>query len=439
MQPQATAHRIVVVGGGAGGLELATRLGDKLGKRGRASVTLIDAELTHLWKPLLHEVAAGTRDSHEDELSYIAQGHWHHFHFRLGRLEAIDRERREVALAPMLDREGDQLVPRRVFGYDTLVLAIGSQTNAFATPGVDEHCAYLDNREQADLFHQRFFEAYLKANVQRDELRPGQLDVAIVGGGATGIELAAELHEAARAYTVYGLDRVAPDRHMKISIIEAGERILPALPPELSEAVAGRLEEIGVRLHTGEQVTEVTAAGVRTRSGLFVPALTKVWAAGIKAPDVLQGIGGLESNARNQLVVRPTLQTTRDDAIYALGDCAQCALADGTGFVPPRAQAAHQQANLIYRSIRCRIAQRPLPEYHYRDIGSLVSLSGHSTIGNLMGNLTGDVMISGKIARFVYYSLYRMHLNALHGAVRTTLMELGKILSRRTRARFKLH
>ncbi|MDP1533903.1 MAG: FAD-dependent oxidoreductase, partial [Rubrivivax sp.] len=143
------AHEIVIVGGGAGGLELATRLGDKLGKKKRARVTLIDASPSHIWKPLLYEVAAGSLDSYAERLEYLAQGHWHHFTFRLGRMDGLDRTRQEISVAPTLDDDGLEIIPRRRFHYDTLIIAIGSVGNDFGVPGVKEHCIMLDTPEQA--------------------------------------------------------------------------------------------------------------------------------------------------------------------------------------------------------------------------------------------------------------------------------------------------
>lgn len=440
MAAEQQVHEIVIVGGGAGGLELATRLGNKLGNKKRARITLIDASPSHLWKPLLYEVAAGSLDSYAERLEYLAQGHWHRFTFRLGRMDGLDRARREISVAPTLDEEGIEIIPRRSFRYDTLIIAVGSVGNDFGVPGVKEHCIMLDTPEQAREFHRRHINACLRANTQAEAVAPSQLTVGIVGAGATGVELAAELHGSTRELSAYGMDKIEPDKSLKLLIVEASDRILPGLPPRLSAAAAERLAELGVEIHTNERVVEVRADGMLTAAGKFIPASMMVWSAGIKAPDFLKEIDGLETNRINQLVVRSTLQTTRDDNIFAFGDCAACAMPDGTGFVPPRAQAAHQQASMLAKSICRRFRGQPLPEYVYRDYGSLVALGRFSTVGNLMGGLSGgSIMIEGTLARLVYWSLHKMHQIALHGWFKTALSTYAHFISTPTRARIKLH
>jgi NADH dehydrogenase len=431
-------HRIVIVGGGAGGLELATRLGRTLGKRKQASIVLVDATLTHIWKPLLHEVAAGSLNSSEDELNYVAQGKWNHFEFQLGRMSGLDRTRKVIRLAATLDEDGGELLAERELGYDSLVIAVGSTTNDFGTPGAAEHCIFLDTREQAERFHRQMLSHYLRAHAgNRDD---GRISVAIVGAGATGVELAAELHHAAHELAAYGLDRIQP-QNMRITLIEAGPRVLPALPERISGPVHKTLEKLGVTVLTSTAVSQVSAEALLTAQGMEVPASLKVWAAGIRAPAFLKDLDGLESNRINQLLVRPTLQTTLDDNIFAFGDCAACSLGDGSErTVPPRAQAAHQQASLLAKTLKLRLdGQTALPEFRYRDYGSLISLSRFSAVGNLMGNLMGSVKLEGWLARMFYVSLYRMHQMALYGVLRTALLMLGDRIGRSTEPRLKLH
>ncbi|MGC9421394.1 MULTISPECIES: FAD-dependent oxidoreductase [unclassified Vibrio] len=427
--------RIIVVGGGAGGLELATKLGRTLGRKNRASVTLVDRNSSHLWKPLLHEVATGSLDEGVDALSYRAHAKNHSFDFQLGSLEAIDRDSKKIVLSELTDEHGELLMPKRELHYDLLVLAIGSTSNDFNTPGVREHCIFLDSPEQAHRFRTEMNNEFLKLHAKNGN---GTVDIAIVGAGATGVELSAELHNAVKELRTYGFGDLDSSK-LNVNLVEAGERILPALPPRISAAAHSELTKLGVNVRTSTMVTQAEKDGLTTKDGEKITATIMVWAAGIKAPDFMKDIAGLETNRINQLVVKETLQTTRDDDIFVIGDLAQCTQADGS-FVPPRAQAAHQMASLAFKNIVAKLNGRELKPYLYKDHGSLVSLSRFSTVGSLMGNLTkGSMMVEGRIARVVYISLYRMHQMALHGVIKTGLMMLVGRINRVLRPNLKLH
>jgi NADH dehydrogenase len=434
------AHRIVIAGGGAGGLELATRLGDKLGQQRKALVTLVDTSRTHLWKPLLHQVAAGSMDLNDHELDYLYQARWHHFQFSLGRVDGLNRASRQIHLAPTMDEAGREVIPRRSIRYDTLVLCVGSTTNDFGTPGAAKYAISLDNPQQAALFHSRLLNACLRANAQQTPLSPGQLHIAIIGAGATGVELAAELHNTVREFVSFGLDRIDPERDIKITVVEAAPKILPVLPDRLSRAVLEMLRKIGVDVLTGERVTEVSEQGVNTATGRAIPAELVVWAAGIKAPDFLKDLDGLETNRINQLVVTQALQATRDPNIFAFGDCAACPWPEKNGWIPPRAQSAHQQASHLSRMLPRQMQGKPIAPFEYRDFGSLVSLGKFSTVGSLMGSvLKGSVMIEGYFAKLMYLSLYKMHELALYGFTKVFLDTLARVITRRTEPHIKLH
>ena len=435
-----TLHRIVVVGGGAAGLELVTRLGDRLGRRSRARVMLVECVRTHLWKPLLYEVAAGSLDPGEYEVNYFAQAHWHRFRYYLGEMVGLDRAAKQVRLAATFDDEGREITPPRSIGYDTLVIGIGSVTNDFGTPGVAEHAVPLETPAQAARFNRRLVNACIRAQTQDGPVRPGQLHVTIVGAGATGAELAAELHRTTREVVAYGLDRIDPQRDIRILLIEAADRILPGLPERISKATQRLLDQMGVEVHTGAKVTEVTADGLQLADGSFIASELVVWAAGVKAPEVLQHLDGLEVNRINQLVVEATLRTTRDPDIFAIGDCAACPRRGEPTPVPPRAQAAHQEAAHMVCQIERRLRGEPLLPYTYRDFGSLVSLGKHTTVGSLMGFLFGRGMfIEGLFARVMYRSLRMLHERALHGTPSAVLGTLSRALSRRTGPQVKLH
>ena len=432
--------QIIVVGGGAGGLELVTRLGAKYGRK-RHDIILVERNGTHIWKPLLHEVAAGSLDANLDEVGYRSHCHRWGYRFFLGSMEGIDRAAREVIVAPLVDEDGRELMGRHRIRYDYLVIASGSVTNDFGTPGVFSNCLFLDTHVQADRFRYQLLNHCLRVSRSLSVGPRGEhfVRIAIVGAGATGVELAAELYNAASALGYYGLE-VFDESRIKVTLIEAGPRILPALPERLAEAAREELEALGVRALTGVQVTGVTPEAIQTQTNETIVADLKVWAAGVRGPEWLRNLGGLETTAGAQLIVRPTLQVSRDERIFAMGDCCSCTLPGATRPVPPRAQAAHQMATTVCHNLGRLMNGRPLRNYVYRDYGSLVSLSRYSTVGSLMGNLVGGRMaIEGRLARFVYMSLYRMHLLAIHGWMRGTALILVGHVSRILRPRLKLH
>lgn len=436
MNSQTVLPRIVVVGGGAGGLELVTRLGKKLGRKGKAHITLIDRSTTHFWKPLLHELAVGTMDEGIDAVSYRGHAVANGYHFRVGTMTDIDRLNRQVVLAPMCDDEGAEFLPSTRIDYDYLVLALGSISNDFGTPGVKEHCIFLDSPKQAYRFRNKLLNAFLR--IQRLPQAGDNVRIAIIGGGATGVELSAELHHAAAEFHNYGFSAVTRE-HLKVTLIEGGPRILPALPERISQAAHKELIELGVEVKLNTAVVSAEAKVLHTKDGEDIASDLIVWAAGIKVPDFLKNIAGLETNRLNQLLVNPFLQTTQDEYIFAIGDCAEFMQENGKR-VPPRAQAAHQMASACFKNLKAVLNNQPMKPFHYSDHGSLISLANYSTVGNLMGNLSqGSLFIEGRLARLAYISLYRMHQMAIHGLLKTGLIMLVGKISRFLRPRLKLH
>jgi NADH:ubiquinone reductase (H+-translocating) len=435
-------QRIVIIGGGAGGLALATRLGRSLGKKGLADVTLIDAARTHVWKPLLHQLAAGSFDTHAEEIEYLAQARWNHFKFRLGRLEGLDRSGKTVQLAASYDESGREITPAQQLAYDTLVLAVGSQTNDFGTPGAAEHSIKLDSPQAARRFNDRLINACIRAQTVPRTAGSGRLTVAIVGGGATGVELAAELHAAARVLGHYGFDHIDPEKDLQIVLVEAAPRLLFQLPERLSEAALRELRKLAIDVHTNAKVIEVGADSLTLADGQRIPSSITVWAAGVKAADFLKTLGGaapLETSKLNQLIVNGNLQSTRDAGIYAFGDCAACQQPDGS-WVPPRAQAAYQQAMYLAKALPLLARGEPVAPFVYKDQGSLVALGDYSSVGSLMGSLTkGSFFVEGQLAKLMYWALHKQHQLALGGFWKTALITLSELIDRTHRPRIKLH
>ncbi|MEM8812534.1 MAG: NAD(P)/FAD-dependent oxidoreductase [Pseudomonadota bacterium] len=430
--------QIVVVGGGAGGLELVRKLGARFGRKDH-DVVLIDKNLTHIWKPLLHEVAAGSLDANLDEVGYGGHANRWGYRYFNGEVGRIDREQRKVITKPLIDHKGNEIIAEHAIRYDYLVLAVGAVSNDFGIDGVKDNALFLESREQADMFRRRLLNECFRANhlhEQGDE--EAAVSITIVGGGATGVELAAELVNAAERLKNYGLE-VFDKSKLKVNLVEAGPRLLPALDEELSKTAEEELEGLGVAVLTDSQIKRVKP-GVAVSSKGDIPSRLVVWAAGVKGSEAAASMSDLELNRLNQFVVRPTLQTKDDDRIFAIGDCCSCQLADMERPVPPRAQAAHQMAECVFKNLVLLQQGKDLEDFEYRDKGSLVSLSRFAAVGSLMGNLVGGRMaIEGRLARLAYLSLYRLHIMAIHGWLRGMALIVVAHVNQIVRPNLKLH
>ncbi|WP_338759523.1 NAD(P)/FAD-dependent oxidoreductase [Massilia sp. METH4] len=424
-------HKLVIIGGGVAGLDLATHLAGKHAGKKRLAVTLVDRETAYVWKPMLHTIAAGTSDSGAQQTVFAAQALSHGFDFELGEAISIDRSRRQVSLAPLISG-GEEIVPARSIAYDTLVLAVGSKANDFGTPGVAEHCARIDCRSEAIAFNDR-----LRAKLVKYALAKQALTVGIVGGGATGVELAAELIQIAAVAEQYGIRGAAG--YLKVLLIESGPRLLGPFPDKVASAAQTKLEALGVEVRTGARVTKVDSAGFHFIDGATLPADLKVWAAGVKAPEFLGTLEGLERTRSGQLVVGPTLQVESDPALFALGDCASPRLPGREAPVPTTAQAAFQQTRYLGKYLPRIIAGEAAPAASYEDFGSLVSLGGYGAYGTLgrFGFFDGG-FIRGRVAQLGHAMLYRQYQSRIHGPWKGSLLWLIDVLSRRVKPSVRL-
>ncbi len=381
---------------------------------------------------MLHTIAAGTRDVGQQQTSFAAQARVAGFQYQPGELCGLDRQQREVMLAPMRANDGRELVPARRLAYDALVIAVGSTANDFGTPGVREHCVMIDSLPQAQAFNEEVRTRMFECMGQNRDL-----NINIVGGGATGVELAAELvqlADEAEAYGAAGLrDRV------RITLVEAADRMLGAFPEQVSQLATRRLESLGIDVRLGTAVKAARGDGLELDDGNFLPGTMNVWAAGVKAPDVLAELDGLETTRNHTLVTTPTLQTTRDPAIFAVGDCASLTLPGHEHPLPPTAQVAHQQARYLIRRLPAIIAGQSVPPFAYRDFGALVSLADYDAYGSLgkFGLFRGG-FIRGRVAALSHMMLYRTHQARVHGFWRGGLLWLVDVINARVKPPVRL-
>lgn len=432
-----TANNVVIVGGGAGGLELACKLGRKFG---RDRVTLVDHQRSHIWKPSLHEVAAGTLDVGQEALSYSMLAHDNQFSFVHASLAGIDLDKKEIVLAPASAEPGAETWQRPRIGYARLCIAIGSTSNHFNTEGAAENTLSLNSPQDAEAFRKALLQKMASVESRKTGEGRHALDIVIIGGGATGVELAAELREACNMYVNYSFKRLDPVTDIRITLLEGAPRILAPLPERVSSKAAQLLSERNVTVVPNCRVQRITSDEVIDASGNRYRSDLCVWAAGIKAPSIL-GELGLSTNRSGQIIVNGCLRAEGVEDIYALGDCAACVSADGKQ-VPARAQAAHQQAGYLYKEFSRQMRGRAASgqAYAYRDYGSLVSLGTQTSVGSLMGSLRGvSWFVEGAFARMLYVSLHLLHHKVVLGWFRTGGLAIARALIRRTTTYVKLH
>jgi NADH dehydrogenase len=396
-------------------------------------VALIDRDFAHVWKPMLHTIAAGTHDISQQQTPYVSQASNAGFTFHPGEVVGLDRSSREVRIAPLIAPDGRVLVPERQLPYDALILAVGSEANDFGTPGVAENCFRIDSRLQADAFN-REVRLRMLQSIAQDK----PLSIGIVGGGATGVELAAELVQLTRAAVAYGADRLQSS--VTLTLVESGPRLLAAFPEDISGAVQAKLEHLGVRVQTGTRVARSTAEGLECQDGKLVEANLQVWAAGVKGPAFLSRLDGLTATRSNQLVVGPTLQTKDDPRIFAIGDCASLTLETDGRSLPPTAQVAHQQAAHLIRHLPpALLSGKRIPDFAYRNFGALVSLAEYDAYGSLgKFGLLGDITFRGRLAQFSHLMLYRSHQSKVHGFWKGGLLWLVDLLNAAVRPSIRL-
>lgn len=400
--------RIVIVGGGIAGLEIATKLGAR--NKNIGAVTLVDSDFAHVWKPMLHTIAAGTRDIAQQQTAYMAQAISAGFTYQPGEMLALDRASKKIVLAPLYFPDGRLLIPERKIPYDVLIMAVGSLANDFNTPGVREHCYMIDTRLQADAFNRE-----VRARILQCALKGQSLRISIVGGGATGVELAAELIQFAATAESYGTKGLAS--RVKISLIQSDTRILPAFTEHVSAVTKKRLEELGVDVKVGHRVVDVQEDKYVLDNGEEVIADLKVWAAGVKAPDFLNGIDGLKTSRANQIVVNAQLQSVDDPSIFAVGDCCCLTMPGKEHPLPPTAQIAHQEAKYIIQHLPDYLLRGvAMPAFEPKDMGALVTLGNYGAYGSLgqFGLFSGS-FIQGKSAQLSHVMLYYSHRVRLHG------------------------
>ncbi|QWT21685.1 NAD(P)/FAD-dependent oxidoreductase [Bacillus sp. NP157] len=425
-------HRVVIVGGGAAGVELATRMGGNKA----FDVALVDRDPSHFWKPRLHELAAGLLGDGEEAVPFLAHGTAHGYRYEPGAIQRVDVEAKTIDLAEVhLPGTEELILPPRSLGYDTLVLAFGSRVNDFGTPGVLEYCDMLDSPGQAIHLRRRILALALRTAGDPSY----KIRIGIVGAGATGVELAAELHHAFNDMHRYG--GLGSAKKLEITLMDMAPRVLPAVDPRTSAWAQRILERIGVTVRVGVGVKSVQEGSFTLTDGSHIPCAIQVWAAGVTGHDFVTSLGPFELSRDRRIVVDANLAAKGVRDIYAIGDCAYAAHNPEGTVVPPTAQAAHQQASWLADALPGLVHGEAVKPFVYHSRGTLVSLGVRQAAGEVPSVAKGAAVIPmrGWIAKLLFVSLEQMHRVTLHGWIRATALWIADRLRRTTYPPVKLH
>ena len=361
--------RVVVVGGGFGGLNAARSLANH-----GVPVTLVDRHNYHLFQPLLYQVA--TSGLNPADIAYPLRAVFHrapHAQVRIGEVVGADLDARTVLLAD------DASLP-----YDHLVLAGGTTTADFGVAGVAEHALGLKDLGDAVRIRSEVLRRFEEADVDRSLLDRGWLTVLVAGGGPTGVEMAGALAELfdkvmAKDYPHLDVSRA------RIVLVEMGPDLLPPLSVRARQHAHERLVGRGVDVRTGRRVERVGECEVVLDGGEVIPARTLIWAAGVK-PTGLAAAMGLETGKAGRVIVRPDLSVPGRPEVWVIGDAAAAARPDGT-LLPQVAQPAIQGGRHVAEQILRRHAGLPTRPFVYRDKGTMATIGRHAAVADLPGNI----------------------------------------------------
>lgn len=378
MPDTASRPRIVIIGAGFGGLWATTSLA-----KAPVEITLIDRHNYHLFQPLLYQVATAAL-SPSDIASPVRSivRYQRNVQVVLGEVSGVDAANREV------------LVEGRRIPYDTLIVATGAQHAYFGHDEWAEFAPGLKTIDDATYLRRRILLAFEKAETESDPAkRKALLTFVVVGGGATGVEMAGAIAELANRALACDFRAIDP-RSARIILVEAGPRLLPAFDPKLSDAALRSLKKLGVDVRLGSAVTAADAHGVSIGSER-IEAATITWAAGVMASPAGRWLGA-EADRAGRVKVNPDLTVPGHPDIFVIGDTALALQPDGRP-VPGIAPVAKQQGKYVARMIRDGVAADARPPFRYRDVGLLATIGRKSAVVDMFG-----VRLSGFFAWLIW-------------------------------------
>ena len=389
--------KVLIVGGGFGGYTAATDLCELIEDRDDVGVLVIAKDNFFTFWPMVPGIVSSDIDARNVaqplRRALILAG----ASFRRATLRGIDAERKVI--------EADGGIE---FPYDQLILSLGGQPNFFGIPGVEEHSLTMRGVADAERVRNRVIERFEEVSLTRDEVPESKLTFVVIGGGATGVETASEIHSLVHEALAPDYPNIDPHR-VRIYLIEGLPNILPELDPALRRAARTRLVNERIEVLTGALAEEITDNCVKLRGGRQIASENVIWTAGNRPNVAIQDLG-LPYDGRTGIKVDLTLRVEGHDDIWSIGDCAavpDVRQEDGR-IVPPTAQAAVQQGHVVARNVLKTIdGEDDLDEFVYKPLGQLVELGSDFAVNEVMG-----VRFTGIIAAVFWRLAYLVRLKS---------------------------
>ena len=392
---------VVVIGGGFGGLAATRAL-----KRAPVRVTLIDRENHHLFQPLLYQIATASlaaSDIATPIRSVLSKQS--NASVLLANVVGIDLQAKRVLLEhddlPEIESALQRGQHIEGCNYDFLILAAGAESSYFGHDDWERRAPSLKRLDDALEIRKRILFAFEEAERERDaELRRRLLNFVVIGGGPTGVELAGALSELARRVLAHDFRRIDP-RSAKVTLIEAGPRILSAFPEELSAKAAAQLNALGVQIVTGARVIGVDDLGVSLRDGGRLISATVIWAAGVRPSPLLDTLG-VGRDACGRVLVEPDLSISGHPEVFAIGDVANVKQ-DGAP-LPGLSPVAMQEGRAAARAITRTLANEPRTPFRYFDKGTMATIGRSRAVADVRGlRLSGSLAWMAWVVVHIWY------------------------------------
>jgi NADH:ubiquinone reductase (H+-translocating) len=401
----AERHKVVILGGGFAGLYAALELEKSLAKHADVDVTLVNRENFFLFTPMLHEVAAGELDP--TNIVNPVRKLLRRVSFYEGRVLKIDLHNKRVTVEHGLDEHTHELP------YDQIILALGSTTQFFNLPGVEEHALTMKTLSDAVKLRNHLIGVLEETDTRcAQDQRHGPLSVVVAGAGFAGVETLASINDFLRHSMQFY--RNLSEHDLRITLIHPGDVLLPELNPELGSYAQRELEERGVEVRAHSRVASYDGEVVQLTNGTKIPTRTLIWTAGTM-PHPLIGTLPCERE-RGRLKVSPELAVTGWPGVWALGDCALIPnLATGS-FCPPTAQHAMRQGKVVAQNVLAHAEGRQFRKFSFNTIGQLASIGRRAGVASILG-----INISGFLAWWMWRTIYLSKLPRLEKKLRVAL------------------